>query len=691
MGHSLASLADVFPDQQLECAVAGCRSLCLGASRQNESDHAPVDSALPSPVCDDCRRQFAELAELTMPCARQGCEGSWQWMRLQQLIDRRQAEASGREPAANPSGLCPECQRQAEELGDRDVECMVKGCSETWRWTGVERLCQESQAPPPRMCARCTKRLARLQDRDIRCCLDGCEQTWCWTAREQFDEMIQMERSTTPPPPRRMCGSCQAKFRLMHDRDIPCRVTGCQRTWQLTAEAQLRHQLIHGENSDPAEGSRRMCNECHAFLKQARPRQIPCRIRACKNTWTYTPSWQLNDFARGRTRPPSRLCESCQKRLQELQLSPQACMVPGCQNTWDWTPEEQLREMVLAAATNKPLRPPKKRCVECDEFLRRQPGKKLYCNDCGSEISWSSYEQLLHSRGTFAKPTRCSDCAARIVAEKKPVPEDFIVHSDKPKFQVPSRGPWQKHQTIAHSPPGMDRQTIERLQAADFRVIAFGDDMTVAAPGGEQCWPLLLQQELNTRLRDAAATVAVANAGIEACDSGLARLRIARDVQPFQPHLVIVSFVFADARVEVEPGQNDTRGNHRDDHQDLSPEQLLLRQLRTLHSNLLYWLPNPIFPQQQVKTEMDTKTRQWVNSLDNRYRQQRARVGRLCQAKGVALLDVGSKFEVNGLSSASKWMKDPYHPNQAGHRNIAKWMAGAILQQQLLPVETGEG
>ncbi len=688
MNNSLANLGDFFPEQQLECAIPGCDSLCLDASeRPRETRDTGQSETLPTPVCEECEELFTQLQDRNVPCSRADCENSWLWTRKAQLTAwRKSRDKNNDDQPAPPQALCSACREEAAALGDLEVECEVEGCPRTWRWLAERRLISETGVPEPEMCSRCRESLSRLRDREIECALDGCRNKWLWSAHQQLAAMAANGTDKPGSPPRELCESCRSKLAGLEDRRIPCRVKGCQRTWILSAEAQLQYQLIHGEDQDPAAELSRMCDECHAFLEQAKPQPVECRMQGCRKTWIYSPRRQLNDFARGRKHPPALLCEMCRKTLNSLQAMECECDIPGCRKTWIWEPEEQLRESLRRRRPAREVRPPRKRCQDCDQFLLQQKTMKLSCNDCGAEVSWSPFEQLLHQIGTFAKPMRCSECATGAAATKnKSRPEDFIRHSPNQVFQIPARGAWQKEPLIQHRPAGISHDTLNRLEKADVRIITLGDELT-ASPHPD--WPLLLEQSLNHQLRDLATEVAVANAGINETGSRLARLRLERDVKPFKPHLVIVSFVLADSFFPPEDlkQKEDKETQATAGTEPNQSQERLLQALQELRCNLLYWLPNPIFPQQHPVFEDGEKKRLWANQMESRYRRTRAHVSHLCHARNIPVLDVGARFEVNGRRSAEKWMKDAFHPNEAGNRNLANWLAETILHEKLLPL-----
>jgi hypothetical protein len=59
-------------------------------------------------------------------------------------------------------------------------------------------------------------------------------------------------------------------------------------------------------------------------------------------------------------------------------------------------------------------------------------------------------------------------------------------------------------------------------------------------------------------------------------------------------------------------------------------------------------------------------------------------VNLICKAAGVPVLDVHTRFEVNGTRSAKRWMADWCLHNATGAQNMATWFAEHILRQKLL-------
>lgn len=123
---------------------------------------------------------------------------------------------------------------------------------------------------------------SHLDDRQIPCKVDGCDRTWTWTAAEQIQAFGQ-------PPPRRMCVEHAAAFGGVADREVPCANPGCERTWTWPKSAQLA-QL---QRSGTAEPPRKVCPECTKEERELADREVPCRVEGCARTWTWSRDAQL--------------------------------------------------------------------------------------------------------------------------------------------------------------------------------------------------------------------------------------------------------------------------------------------------------------------------------------------------------------------------------------------------------------
>jgi hypothetical protein len=125
-------------------------------------------------------------------------------------------------------------------------------------------------------------------------------------------------------------------FAGVADREMPCRVAGCKKTWTWYGTQQIR--------SLGKPEPKRMCDEHLAEFEGIEDRQMPCRNSWCTNTWPWTRAAQLYQRERqDKLKPPHRLCDQCfeeEKTTDDLQI---ACKIPECKQTWTWARQAQLR------------------------------------------------------------------------------------------------------------------------------------------------------------------------------------------------------------------------------------------------------------------------------------------------------------------------------------------------------------
>jgi hypothetical protein len=502
------------------------------------------------------------------------------------------------------------------------------------------------------------------------CRIRGCKRTWQWTEYQQLEHLAAGK--DLEHPPRRMCEDCYEAFKTLENVERPCRLKECTNTWTYTAYEQLENKLAaaEGEDMQPPE---RMCRECYGFYSKTVDRELPCRNRGCSNTWTFSRALQLRRWKRGREGAPRRMCTTCMETLTSLNPVPVECMVPGCTNSWSYEPQDQLKDSLQGRN-----RPTPRRCDDCEKFLAEHQPEIIRCMHCGKEIHWSVYEQLLSSLGTFVKPMRCTDCAEQQLALQTPPPLTRPEHHQV--VRIPASGRWHEDDRIRDWPPHMTHDVIERVEKADIRIVAVGDDLTWSGEDESQSWPFLLEARLNETLGEA-ARVAVVNAGIPRCTTRQGVLRFERDVAPFGPDVVIFSFAFGDSRVFGSGEDGRWRYNADPDSIEDSLE-LFVQKLAGLSGRSLYWTTNPVFPHESERAERGpVGGSQWANaqqaSLQHCLRQAR----HVCTRHSIPALDLRSRFEVNGTRSAHKWMSSWYMHNEVGASNIATWFADCLVRE----------
>ena len=458
VGDNFGNIGDAFPETEIKCRIRGCNNKIHLSGR--ESMNVAAGSMRSDRMCDECFAKLQTLEDKEMPCSKPGCKGTWIWNRFQQL----EASAGGRTP--KPHGFCKDCLEEMKNVQDRQIPCRIRGCKNTWTLTAREQLQLGDGHVPSRMCDECYHLLNTLQDQVLTCKIPGCNHTISWNRFQQL-EYIRSGKSPDAVPSR-MCDSCYALSKKLHNIEVPCRIRGCKNTWLFTVNEQMSQILAgkvkHAEEAaadeaakepaavaevaeatpvaegtmpapevTPAENApmaqtaetaapkasdvpeaippSRMCSECYAFFSKAVDREEPCRNHSCKNTWTYTRSMQLaqKHYAQGRT--PVRYCDECLKKLKELTEKQMPCSQKGCDGTWTYTPEEQLRD--LSAGRESKTR----RCKKCTDFLKSHPAVEIKCEKCGATVEISSSQQLECELGVSTMPTQCADCNKKMLSE----------------------------------------------------------------------------------------------------------------------------------------------------------------------------------------------------------------------------------------------------------------------------------
>ena len=662
MGKAFGSLGDFFPDTDIRCRVRGCNNVWQISGEDALRNVARGRQARPERMCDECYAKFMALEDIELPCMKTGCENTWTWNRFQQL----EHSLAGRPADRPPKGLCKSCRDQVNDGQDQEVPCRMKGCTKTWTWYRRSQVLSDDKKPPRRLCHDCFEKLKIIEDRQVPCRMKGCEGTWLWNRFQQLEH--QLAGKDLDKPPKRMCQQCFERFRDLVDREEPCRVSGCNRTWTYRAYDQLERILEESPEAGPPE---RMCQECYLFYSQAEDREIRCRNRGCEGTWTYTRNAQLHDWIRGNEKPAPRACDACNEKLAALEPRQIECMVPGCANTWTYEPPDQLRDQLQGRAA-----PPARRCKGCDEFLATHEAVTIPCQSCGQPIQWSGYEQLLHSLDTFVKPTHCPSCnEQKMMLGRPPEPELREHHL---VIRVPGSGRWHEDELARNWPRHLTPAVIAKAEKADIRIVAIGDDLTYCADEHDDTWTAMLETQLSAKL---GKDVVVVNAGMPGCTTRQGLLRLGRDLLPFQPHAVLFSFVFADAWLDPH-GSGDEFRRRQPLEQTLADMERLWHEMARLPGQAVYWTANPLFPE-NAEEEFGKPSPHWIRAqteaMDHLLRQARL----YCVERHMPMADFHSRFIVNGRHSAQKWMQDWYRPNRLGAANIAAWFADFLVNGKL--------
>ena len=676
MGNRLdnfGSLGDLFPETEVKCRIRGCRNTLYISGEQAMHNLAKGVSVRPDKMCNECYERFMTLEDQEVPCSKPGCTGTWVWNRFQQLESH--AAGYGNTP---PKGFCSACREEIRDGRDLEQPCRLKGCKNTWIWSRRMQVESGHAKPPRRLCEECFQQLKKLEDRDIPCRVKGCNNTFIWNKFLQLEHL--REGKSLENIPRRMCDSCLTKFQGFSNLTEPCKIHGCNGTWVYSAYEQLENLLACKEGESPAKPSR-MCKECFDFFNTARDQEVSCKNRGCNKTWLWTRSMQLGFRQKGYgNTPPSRMCDACSARLKSMSDREEPCREQGCKGTWIYRVEEQLHDELLGRKA------PLKTCKACQEFLSSHEAGDIVCQRCANVFSWSSQEQLLCSLGVFGKPELCADCVTKEMAQIRPPEARPTPKVERYTIRIPQSGSWKDDFTIRDWPPHMSKESITRMEDAALRIVCFGDDLTYCSTDQERAWPALLEKRLQERYGQEFGKIAVQNSGIPGSTTRLGNRRFARDVLPFEPHLLIFSFAFSDCRLQHPEQLN--KENMAIKLEKLAADfDELTKQLQKLpaYSRVLCWLPNPIFPQENGIQNSDWRENGRVDeNARNFYEAHLRQLRQKCRNAPLPLLDGRALFEIGGMHSALRWMENWYLPNEIGLNNFVGWFENMIQSDKLL-------
>lgn len=672
--NRLGNLGDLFPGKDMKCRIRGCQNVIHVSGAEVIQNLARGKSSHSSKMCDECYARLQELSDKEVPCSTPGCEGTFVWDRFQQLEAERRAKP-GEEPKP-PHGFCDKCKENMGEFHDQERPCRLRGCKNTWIWTAREQMASGGKPPAPRLCNDCFKIYRELKDDYLPCRVKGCNNSVLWTKHQQLEHL--RAGKSLDAPPARMCEDCFKKFQELKPIEMPCKIHGCKNTWTLSTYEQLEAIRNTPEGQEPVMPSR-MCKDCFHFFSTAKDIEVPCRNKACKNTWVWNRSMQLAAHVHGNSRPMVKLCDECVKNLSQLKDEERPCCTQGCNGTWTYRAEEQLRDKCAMRDE------PKRRCPTCLAFFQTHTPEQLVCASCGNTFNWSVQEQLACQLGVFVKPEKCPDCVrAEIAGIREPDVSKLIV--SRPQFIIPTAGEWNADSAICDWPPRMNQATVARLTDSAVRVVCIGDEATLSLEPAEQSWPALLEAKLRERFADN-GTLAVLNTGIRHCRTSQGLKRLLRDVTPFRPQLVIASFVFGDAILsQREAADADALALRL---AQLSDDlDAFIAKVQETGSRLLFWLPNPVYPQLNEDVGYDPDAfRLWTERQTQFYDQVVNATRRCCEKHQIPVVDARSLFEVNGLHSAQKWMNGWAMHNEQGAAVIANWIAERIISARLLTPE----
>ena len=385
MNNSFGNIGDAFPETEIKCRIRGCSNRIILSGKDTMSVAAGAKRA--ERMCDECMARLQTLEDKEMPCSTPGCEGKWIWNKYQQL----EATAGGRTP--HPKGFCKECQEKMKNVQDKQIPCRIKGCKNTWTLTAREQQLLGDAPVPTRMCDECYKILNTLQDKEIKCRIHNCDHKILWTRFHQLEHYRAGKALDSVPS--RLCDSCYALFRKLSNREIPCRIKGCKNTWTFTVNEQVE-QIAAGKSrpvqKEEAEAAQEAAN-AEAEKDVVKSADAALEVEAI---------------------PPNRMCNECYDFFKNAVDIEEPCRNKSCKNTWTLT-----RSMQLAQKHFPPSRMSLRYCSECAEKLKDMEDKQMPCSQKGCDGTWTytKDEQLRdQTGGREPQKRRCKKCNDFIAA-----------------------------------------------------------------------------------------------------------------------------------------------------------------------------------------------------------------------------------------------------------------------------------
>jgi hypothetical protein len=124
-------------DREVRCRTSGCKNTWHWP-REAQLNAAvagkPVPKA-PHRMCQRCIEIYAATKDVERPCRRPGCKRTWTDKRGAQLARAVRGKTGDPYPR-----YCTECEKEVGELEDREIPCRTEHCPGTWTWTAAQQL-----------------------------------------------------------------------------------------------------------------------------------------------------------------------------------------------------------------------------------------------------------------------------------------------------------------------------------------------------------------------------------------------------------------------------------------------------------------------------------------------------------------------------------------------------------------------
>jgi hypothetical protein len=242
----------------------------------------------------------------------------------------------------------------------------------------------------------------RLGAKTVPCRVSGCTRTWIQLSNAALK--LGTGAADANDPTAGMCEPCRGKAKEVKDVQRGCDRPGCEGTWTWPAQAQLEAFAT----KKPAP--KRLCAECETKLASLETKQLPCTVPGCTRSAVLSPRAQLlaegaapvegskaptegtNGSGPGTVTVTGVLCGPCEDVSHRIKDRQVSCGINGCKRKWIWRADDQMQ----AFAAGKPNEPPRRMCDECRAGFGKLVDRDVRCRTSGCKKTWvwSRYDQL---------------------------------------------------------------------------------------------------------------------------------------------------------------------------------------------------------------------------------------------------------------------------------------------------------
>ena len=124
-------------DREVRCRTSGCKNTWHWP-REAQLNAAVVGKPVPKAphrMCQRCIEIYAGTKDVERSCRRPGCKRTWTDKRGAQLARAVRGKTGDPYPR-----YCAECEKEVGELEDREIPCRTEHCPGTWTWTAAQQL-----------------------------------------------------------------------------------------------------------------------------------------------------------------------------------------------------------------------------------------------------------------------------------------------------------------------------------------------------------------------------------------------------------------------------------------------------------------------------------------------------------------------------------------------------------------------